>query len=67
MREVTIKRISPGVDPRTRTIEIVATLDNADGKLKPGMLAEVHVPTGASFSHGVQSAARDGSQGRREN
>ena len=40
-RRVRIKRIAPTVDPRTRTIEIVADVDNADHRLKAGMLAEV--------------------------
>ena len=38
---VPIERINPAVDPRTRTIEVVAMIDNADGKLRSGMLAEV--------------------------
>lgn len=40
-RTTTVKRINPAVDMLTRTVEVVAELDNADGKLKPGMLAEV--------------------------
>ena len=40
-RSTTIKRINPAVDVFTRTVEIVADLDNADGALKPGMLAEI--------------------------
>lgn len=40
-RKATIGEISPMVDPRTRTIELTAVLDNADGTLKPGMMAEV--------------------------
>jgi cobalt-zinc-cadmium efflux system membrane fusion protein len=40
-RRVRVKRIAPTVDARTRTIEIVAELDNRDRKLKAGMLAEV--------------------------
>ncbi len=39
-RDVKIKRVNPGVDPRSRTIEVVADLDNKDRKLKPGMLVE---------------------------
>jgi multidrug efflux pump subunit AcrA (membrane-fusion protein) len=42
-RDVTIKRINPSIDPRTRTVEIVAEMDNPDGKLKSGMLAEIHI------------------------
>lgn len=40
-RPVTIERIAPTVDPRTRTIEIVARIPNPDHRLKAGMLAEV--------------------------
>lgn len=40
-RPVTIKRIAPTVDVRTRTIEIVAEIPNSDHALKAGMLAEV--------------------------
>lgn len=40
-RRVAVKRINPAVDPRSRTIEVIADVDNRDGKLKPGMLAEV--------------------------
>ncbi|HLU67436.1 MAG TPA: efflux RND transporter periplasmic adaptor subunit [Kofleriaceae bacterium] len=40
-REAKIARISPAVDPRTRTVEVVANLDNKDGQLKSGMMAVV--------------------------
>jgi len=40
-REAVIKRIAPTIDARTRTIEIIAELPNADGRLKAGMMAEV--------------------------
>lgn len=40
-RDVPIKRINPSLDAITRSVEIIADLDNADGKLKPGMLAEI--------------------------
>ncbi len=40
-RDVKVKRVNPSVDPRSRTIEVVADLDNKDHKLKPGMLVEV--------------------------
>jgi RND family efflux transporter MFP subunit len=40
-RRVKVKRVNPAIDPRTRTVEVVADVDNADGKLKVGMLAEV--------------------------
>ena len=40
-RDVKVKRIAPTVDPRTRTIEVVAELDNSDHRLLAGMLVEV--------------------------
>lgn len=40
-RDVKIRLIKPIIDARTRTVEIVADVDNKDGKLKAGMLAEV--------------------------
>lgn len=40
-RRVAVTRVNPAVDPRSRTIEVIANLDNKDKKLKPGMLAEV--------------------------
>ncbi|HVU03939.1 MAG TPA: efflux RND transporter periplasmic adaptor subunit [Polyangiaceae bacterium] len=40
-RDVPVKRVNPTIDPRTRTIEVVADVDNKDGKFKVGMLAEV--------------------------
>ena len=40
-RKVRVKRIAPTIDARTRTIEIVADVDNKDRRLLVGMLAEV--------------------------
>jgi RND family efflux transporter MFP subunit len=40
-RDVAVKRVNPTIDPRARTVEVVADVDNADGKLKVGMLVEV--------------------------
>jgi RND family efflux transporter MFP subunit len=40
-RDATIVRINPTVDPRSRTVEMVAELDNADGSLRPGFFAHV--------------------------
>lgn len=40
-RAATVARVSPMIDPRTRTLEVVATLDNCDGGLKPGLAAEI--------------------------
>lgn len=40
-RAATISEISPQADPRTRTIELTAAIDNKDGALRPGLAAEV--------------------------
>ncbi len=36
-----IEALNPGIDPGTRSIHIRGILDNPDGKLRPGMFAEV--------------------------
>jgi RND family efflux transporter MFP subunit len=48
VRRAAVAQISPMVDPRTRTIELTAVLDNCDGGLRPGLTAEVALgaPTG---------------------
>ena len=38
-----LERVNPSVDLRTRTIEVVVRIDNADKKLRPGMMAELLV------------------------
>jgi membrane fusion protein (multidrug efflux system) len=40
-RKATISLVAPSVDPRTRTIELTAVLDNRDGRLRPGLMADV--------------------------
>jgi membrane fusion protein (multidrug efflux system) len=47
-RTVRVKRVNPTIDTRTRTVEVVADVDNADGKLKVGMLVEVALAQKAS-------------------
>ncbi|MBI4815417.1 MAG: efflux RND transporter periplasmic adaptor subunit [Deltaproteobacteria bacterium] len=42
-REARVVRLAPVVDARTRTIELTAELPNADGALRPGLLAQVEV------------------------
>ena len=42
-REAKVVRIQPTVDPMTRTIEIVADVDNRDNLLRPGMYVEVEL------------------------
>jgi multidrug efflux pump subunit AcrA (membrane-fusion protein) len=44
--------VNPTIDTRTRTVEVVADVDNADGKLKVGMLVEVALaqPVGSAVT-----------------
>ena len=42
-RSATITLVAPRVDPRTRTVELTAVLDNHDGALRPGQLADVEL------------------------
>lgn len=42
----TVRKISPVLDPVTRMAEIEILVDNRDGKLKPGMYADVEIITG---------------------
>jgi RND family efflux transporter MFP subunit len=53
-RQVNVKRIAPTVDSRTRTIEIIADVDNRDHRLLAGMMAEV------SYDEAVASTAEPG-------
>jgi membrane fusion protein (multidrug efflux system) len=39
----TISHVSPAADPRTRAFRVEVTVPNADGALKPGMIATVKV------------------------
>src|SRR5262249_11488887 len=39
-----IRRIAHAVEPRTRSMPVELDVDNRDGRLAPGMLAEVHWP-----------------------
>jgi RND family efflux transporter MFP subunit len=43
---VTNRRVIPVVDPKARSFAIVAAIDNADGKLTPGMSVTAWLPTG---------------------
>jgi RND family efflux transporter MFP subunit len=38
-----VSRINPSVDPQTRSFEVEALLDNADGVLKPGFFAKASI------------------------
>nr|WP_276604836.1 efflux RND transporter periplasmic adaptor subunit [Nannocystis sp. RBIL2] len=60
-RSATVVRIQPTVDAQTRTIEIVADVDNADNLLRPGMYVEVELaaPEAAAVPVAVAPAAAD--------
>jgi multidrug efflux pump subunit AcrA (membrane-fusion protein) len=40
-RSAQVAIVAPSVDPRTRTVELTAVLDNRDGALRPGLMADV--------------------------
>jgi membrane fusion protein (multidrug efflux system) len=40
-RTAQVAIVAPSVDPRTRTVELTAVLDNRDGALRPGLMADV--------------------------
>jgi membrane fusion protein (multidrug efflux system) len=44
--EGTVTTINPEVDPATRNVRMRATVENADGRLNPGMFASVEVEAG---------------------
>jgi RND family efflux transporter MFP subunit len=64
-RTIAVKRINPAIDIATRTVEIVADLDNADAKLKPGMLADVRLGDGARGSPAPGKAGAETAQAER--
>jgi RND family efflux transporter MFP subunit len=42
-RNAQVSIVAPSVDPRTRTVELTVVLDNRDGALRPGLMADVSV------------------------
>lgn len=42
-RQANVSVVAPSVDARTRTIELTAVLDNRDGALRPGLMADVEL------------------------
>jgi RND family efflux transporter MFP subunit len=64
-RVVPVARINPAVDVATRTVELVAWIDNKDGALRPGMLADVSIDAPATGAGGAGgSPATAGAPGR---
>jgi membrane fusion protein (multidrug efflux system) len=51
-----VSAINTSVNPETRTVRIRATLDNEDGKLRPGMFANIQ--TGQPREHKVVTIPR---------
>ena len=62
-REAKVVRIQPTVDPMTRTIEIVADVDNSDNLLRPGMYVEVELTPPPSAARQPEPAAADKAKG----
>jgi membrane fusion protein (multidrug efflux system) len=42
-RKARIAIVAPSVDPRTRTVELTAVIDNRDASLRPGLMADVEL------------------------
>jgi membrane fusion protein, multidrug efflux system len=55
VKELTITRLNPSVDPINRTVELVSVVPNPDGVIKAGMLVDVTFPSTGS---GAPPAAR---------
>jgi multidrug efflux pump subunit AcrA (membrane-fusion protein) len=60
-RSAPIARLSPSVDARTRTVEVIAVLDNGDESLKAGMLVRVDFPESGEARRAPAIAAPSGS------
>ena len=50
-RKASVSIVAPRVDARTRTVEITAVLDNRDGALRPGLMADVSLDGVGSAPH----------------
>jgi RND family efflux transporter MFP subunit len=61
-RVTKVKRINPAIDVATRTVEVVADLDNKDQSLKPGMLADVRLGSAAAGSVAAPSTNGNGGE-----
>jgi len=60
-RKAKISIVAPSVDAKTRTIELTAVLDNRDGALRPGLMADVELDGAlAAASPGSGSAPGTG-------
>jgi RND family efflux transporter MFP subunit len=59
-RAAKITQISPMVDPRTKTIELTAMLDNCSGDLRPGLSAEIALGAPASGTGAAPDCGKPG-------
>ena len=48
--------LSPLLDPRTRTVEVRAEVDNADGRLRPGMFVRASVRAGEAAREAAEAS-----------
>jgi RND family efflux transporter MFP subunit len=46
-----VSRVAPAADPKTRLFEVEVLLPNADGRLRAGMIASLHVDAGPAEAH----------------
>jgi len=53
----TVEMVSPRIEPRSRTLRVKATLDNRDGRLRPGLFARVDL--GVAERSGVPMIPED--------
>jgi RND family efflux transporter MFP subunit len=60
-RAARVNRMSPALDMRSRTFEVIATIDNKDGSLRSGMLALVKLGQGKAAP--APQPARSGRSG----
>jgi RND family efflux transporter MFP subunit len=54
----TVTRIVPTINPGTRTFSVIVELDNAGGKLRAGLFAEVHLGGAAGAAPAPQAPAK---------
>ncbi|MBT8491754.1 MAG: efflux RND transporter periplasmic adaptor subunit [Deltaproteobacteria bacterium] len=59
-----VTRIAPNIDPATRTIEVIADLDNPDGALRSGMLATVELGRDEQASEASTRAAGEADEAK---
>ena len=63
-RKATISIVAPSVDPRTRTVELTAVLDNRDGALRPGLMADIAMDPAVAESRAASHPASGPASGK---